>query len=174
MRQDAEGPQQLYEEARERRRNKRRNGSPPIAAAPEAVTLDDFYAYMPMHSYIYTPSREPWPAASVNARIPPITLSRGNGQPVLNKDGEPVMQAASAWLAKNRPVEQMTWAPGLPMIIRDRLVSAGGWVEHRGVSCFNLYRPPDIEPGDADEAGPWLAHLHRLYSKEDAHHIIRW
>jgi hypothetical protein len=28
---------------------------------------------MPTHSYIFTPSREMWPAASVNARIPPVS-----------------------------------------------------------------------------------------------------
>ena len=41
------------------------------SAAPmiEGVSLDDFNAYMPTHSYIFTPSREMWPAASVNARI---------------------------------------------------------------------------------------------------------
>jgi hypothetical protein len=35
-----------------------------------AVHLDDFVAYMPMHNYVFLPTREPWPAASVNARIP--------------------------------------------------------------------------------------------------------
>jgi hypothetical protein len=149
--------------------------SPPKRApeGAQAVTLDDFFAYMPMHNYIYEPSREPWPGASVNARIPPVPLMR-NGEPVLDDNGEQVMQTASAWLDQNKPVEQMTWAPGLPMIIRDRLVSAGGWIERKGVSCFNLYRPPEIELGDADEAGPWLAHVHRLYSKDDAHHVIQW
>jgi hypothetical protein len=149
--------------------------SPPKRApeGAQAVTLDDFFAYTPMHNYIYEPSREPWPGASVNARIPPVPLMR-NGEPVLDDNGEQVMQTASAWLDQNKPVEQMTWAPGLPMIIRDRLVSAGGWIERKGVSCFNLYRPPEIELGDADEAGPWLAHVHRLYSKDDAHHVIQW
>ena len=36
----------------------------------EGVNLDDFHAVMPLHSYIYAPTREMWPAASVNARIP--------------------------------------------------------------------------------------------------------
>ena len=40
------------------------------------VTLDDFHAYMPMHAYIFTPTRELWPASSVNARIPPIKVGR--------------------------------------------------------------------------------------------------
>ena len=34
------------------------------------IRLEDFYAYMPMHSYIFTPTRETWPASSVNARLP--------------------------------------------------------------------------------------------------------
>jgi hypothetical protein len=68
----------------------------------------------------------------------------------------------------------MTWAPGVPAIIRDRLVSAGGWIERVGVSCFNLYRPPDVQPGDAAEAELWLAHVHKLYPKEEAHHLIQW
>jgi hypothetical protein len=54
--------------------------------ADEAVTLDDFYAYMPQHSYIYTPSREPWPGTSVNARIPPVPLFWPNSKPKLNED----------------------------------------------------------------------------------------
>jgi hypothetical protein len=33
-------------------------------AFPSGVTLEDFYALMPMHSYIFAPSRELWPAAS--------------------------------------------------------------------------------------------------------------
>jgi 5S rRNA maturation endonuclease (ribonuclease M5) len=33
------------------------------------VSLEDFHAFMPAHSYIFTPSREMWPASSVNARI---------------------------------------------------------------------------------------------------------
>src|SRR5262245_44536472 len=160
---EPESPQVRYDKAREQRRNKLRNSPHPTEGALDAVTLDDFYAYMPTHNYIYAPSREPWPASSVNARIPPVPLSDHDGKPVLDDDGEQVVQAANAWLDRNKPVEQMTWAPGLPMIIRDRLVSAGGWIERCGVSCFNLYRPPTIEPSDANKVGPWLEHLHHIY-----------
>ena len=38
------------------------------------LTLGDFFAYMPMHSYIFAPSREMWPGSSVNARVPPICV----------------------------------------------------------------------------------------------------
>ena len=78
------------------------------------VSRDDFYAYMPTHSYIYTPTREMWPAASVNARVPSIPTSSGKVIP------------ASAWLDQHRAVEQMTWAPGLPMLINNKLISDGG------------------------------------------------
>jgi hypothetical protein len=67
----------------------------------------------------------------------------------------------------------MTWTPGLPMLIRDRLVDQGGWIEREGVSTFNLYRPPTIKPGNAAEAGPWLDHVKKVFP-EDADHIIKW
>ena len=120
------------------------------------VTIEDFVAYMPQHVYIFTPCREVWPAASINARI-----------------GKVKQTAASTWLDQNKPVEQMTWAPGYPMLIRDRLVVSGGWIEREGVTCFNLYRPPRIQLGDASKASPWLDHIHKIYP-DDADHIIKY
>ena len=131
------------------------------ASLGAGVTVDDFNAYMPTHSYIFTPSREMWPASSVNARIPP--LLDGNGKPI----------SASAWLDRNSPVEQMTWAPGKPMLIKNRLISDGGWIERNGVTCFNLYRPPVIELGNATAAAPWTDHVHHVFP-DDARHIISW
>ncbi len=131
----------------------------------EGVSLRDFYAYMPKHSYIFVPSREPWPATSVNARLQPVA--------VLDADGEPKLIPASAWLDRNQAVEQMTWAPGLLMLIQDRLIAEGGWIKRNGVSCFNLYRPPAIEPGDAAKAGPWIEHVQKVFG-DDAGHVILW
>jgi hypothetical protein len=122
------------------------------------ISLDDFHAYMPQHSYIYTPSREPWPAGSVDARLPSMPLLDPRGAPVLDKKGNPKTIRPSTWLDKNRPVEQMTWAPGEPLLIRDLLISDGGWIERKGVTCFNLYRPPVIKPGDATRAQFWIDH----------------
>ena len=59
----------------------------------------------------------------------------------------------------------MTWCPGLPMLIPNRLVVDGGWIERKGVTCFNLYRPPRIELGDATKAGPWTDHVHKVYRR---------
>jgi hypothetical protein len=128
---------------------------------------------MPSHNYIFAPSREFWPASSVNARIPPVPLMDAEGKPVLTPKGEPETIAASAWLDKNHAVEQMTWCPGLPMLIRGRLVSHGGWIERPGCVCFNLYRPPTIVLGDAAKARPWLELVQRVFP-DDADHIVKW
>jgi Family of unknown function (DUF5906) len=138
---------------------RREHGSEAPAAEAD-VTVRDFFAYMPTHSYIFTPSREMWPGASVNARVGPV------------KDGDKTL-SASAWLDQNKPVEQMTWAPGYPMLIRHRLIADGGWIERQGVSCFNLYRPPTIILGVATKAGRWVDHAHKVFDK-DANHIIMW
>ena len=138
------------------------------------VTIDDFVAYMPMHSYIFTPCREVWVGASVNARLPRMPLLDKHGRPMRNDNGKPITISATRWLDQNRPVEQMTWCPGLPMLIADRLVVAGGWIERSEVTNFNLYRPPRLELGEAAQAEPWLNHVNCVYSEEDAKHIVCW
>ena len=54
--------------------------------------------------------------AKVNSRIPPMT----DGKKSIN---------ASAWLDANAPVEQATWAPGKSMLIYDKVISDGGWID---------------------------------------------
>lgn len=141
-------------------------------ATAEELSYDDFYAYMPAHSYIYVPARTPWPAPSVNARLEPRPLLDKKGKPVLSKGAE-VMLAPAAWLDRYRPVEQTTWAPGLPMVIKNKLIMEGGWVQRKGVSVFNLYQAPEIAPGDPAKAGKWLEHVHYIYP-EEADHIVSW
>jgi hypothetical protein len=132
---------------------------------PQNISLDDFRAYMPLHNYLYLPTREPWPAASVDARLGTI--------PIINADGVPKKIKASRWLDQNKPVEQATWAPGLPMLIENRLIAEGGWIDQPKTTILNLYRPPRIILGDPDKADPWLDHVRKVYPA-DAAHIIRW
>ncbi len=120
------------------------------------IMLNDFVAYMPGHSYIYIPTREMWPAASVNARIPPLGKNT----------------TATAWLDRNRAVSQMTWVPGEPMLIKGRVISNGGWINRPNDTCFKLYMPPTIMDGDARCADPWVSHIVKLYGQEAADHII--
>ena len=126
-----------------------------------AVTLDDFVAFLPAHNYIFTPTREPWPASSVDSHLPWPTGINGKAQ------------RPSAWLDQNRPVEQMAWIPGEPMLVKDRLVASGGWISRPGCTTFNLYRPPQIKDGDPADVAPWVNHIIRVYP-EDADHIINW
>jgi hypothetical protein len=125
------------------------------------VSLDDFFAYMPQHTYLHIPTGILWPAASVNSRIQPIQV------------GPDEEIEASTWLDRNRPIEQMTWAPGLPEVIEDRVLHEGGWREKQGVRCFNLYLAPTITPGDPAYADLWVQHVHLIYPGE-AEHIINW
>jgi hypothetical protein len=120
-------------------------------AEPQALSYDDFYALMTEHKYIFAPSGEVWPMASVNARLGP---------------------KASSWLDQNRPVEQITWAPGASAVITDRLIANGGWIERPGSSVYNLYRAPMVK-SVAGSADPWLDHITRLYG-EDTDHIVKW
>jgi hypothetical protein len=139
-----------------------------------AAQLEDFVAYMQSHDYVYMPAGDFWPAARVDARLPPVLLFDKNGKPMIDeKTGAQKEMRASAWLAKHAPVEQMTWAPGLPELVRDKLIGDGGWIDRKGVTVLNLYRPPTIELGDATKAEPWLAHLKKIYPDE-AGHIILW
>ena len=124
------------------------------AANSNGVSLDDFYAYMPMHVYIFIPTRALWPASSVNARIPPI------------KVGADREIKASTWIDQNRPVEQMTWAPGLPEIIEDRLLYEGGWLDQPGLRCFNQYLAPAILPINTRRDDHSLDHVRLVFSQE--------
>jgi len=134
-----------------------------MAAAPGSdIKLGDFQAYLPQHSYIYIPTRDLWPAAAVNAIVPSIPLFNLDGSPRM-ADGKQVRMLATTWLDRNQSVQLMTWAPGLPMLIRERLISEGGWFDHLGASCFNLYRPPTVKHGDATKAGRWVDHVKKVY-----------
>jgi hypothetical protein len=117
-----------------------------------AVLSRDFYAFMPTHQYLYVPARNLWSPASINGRFG-------------KKSGDRLDQT--------KPIEQMTWAPGFPELICDRLILEGGWRHRDGVKVFNLYLPPNIEPGDPKGAQFWLDHLRRVYP-EHADHIIAY
>jgi hypothetical protein len=123
-------------------------------------TVEDFVAYRPSGSFIFIPTRDMWPTNSVNASVWPVEV--GADKPI----------PAAQWIAAHRAVEQMTWAPGEPMEIRNKLVSEGGWIDRSGCTVFNLYRPPVIipKPGPVDL---WLDHVCQLFGY-DAEHIIRW
>lgn len=130
---------------------------------PGRVALDDFYAHGPSHKYIYRPTRELWPAASVDWMVGPWPKP---------PDGKKAM-APSKWLDANRPVHQMTWAPGEPEIVEGRVMGSSGWEPHANNRVFNKYVPPPPTRGDAARAGPWLDHVRKVFP-DDAEHLVQW
>jgi hypothetical protein len=115
-----------------------------------------------------------WPNASVDDRIDPQPLLDANSNPVKNTKGKVVMISASEWLAKHRSIEALTWDPGKPEFIHDCVVVDGGYINKRGATTLNYYRPPPkIELGDAAQATRWVEHWHALYPDE-ADHFIAW
>lgn len=128
------------------------------------VTFDDFLAYLPAHTYCFLPTREFWPAASINSQFGKVDAS---GRP--HPDGI----NANVWLDQNQSIEQMVWSPAHPLLIEDRLVAEGGWIERSGVTTLNIYLPPTIVAGDAAKAGPWLDHIRRIFP-EEADHLFKW
>jgi Bifunctional DNA primase/polymerase, N-terminal/Family of unknown function (DUF5906) len=137
------------------------------------IALSDFQAYLPMHNYIYIPTRDLWPGVAVDSQLPSVPLFNKDGSPRLKPNGEPVLMTPTTWLDRNQAVAQMTWAPGEPMLVHGRLMAEGGWIDHPGVTCFNLYRPPTITLGDATKAERWVDHVKKVYP-DDWDHIITW
>jgi hypothetical protein len=124
------------------RKGVERENPPP----PQTATVDDFYAYLPQHEYMFVPTRTLWPAATVNS--------------ILNVNSK---VSASTFLDRTKPLHQMTWWPGKPMVIQDHLVFEDKWIPSEGKACFNRYLPPPEIKGDPKKAGPWLDHLHKLF-----------
>jgi hypothetical protein len=132
-----------------------------------AVEIEDFWFLMTQSdACIFAPTGAIWPGSNVNKRLPKVTAGE-------DADGKPLKMSPTAWLAKNRAVEQTTWAPGLPKIINDRLFTVGGFLPHEGARSFNLYIPPEPRPiiGDATMAGPWVDHVRKIYP-DDAEHLF--
>jgi hypothetical protein len=132
------------------------------AVAKTGATLrrDVLWAHLPSHKYLYVAAMELYPAASVNAQLPPEPDAKG-------------LIAATAWLDKYRAINGVTWAPGEPEVIRDRVIVDGAWFAKPGTVVYNLYRAPSPSRGDPRQATPWGQHVRRLYHGA-APHIIRW
>ena len=132
----------------------------------EGVSMTDFYAHMPMHNYVFAPSRDMWPTESINSRFPPVVVG-------IDEEGEPIKISPAKWLDQNRAIEQMTWAPGRDMLIRDLLIADGGWIPRKGVALLNQYKPGVVALGDARKAKPWIDLVRKVFPR-DADHIIKF
>ena len=138
------------------------------------VSLADFHAYMPMHSYIYAPSREMWPAGSVNARVASIPLLGPDGKPALDRkkqaesgDRHDVARPQQAGRANDLGAG-LADADPQPADFRGRLDRAA-----TGDHVQPLPAAGDQTPATPAKAGPWLDHVHKVFATT-AEHIVRW
>jgi hypothetical protein len=138
-----------------------------------ALSIEDFVAFPPNNTFVYLPCREHWNAAAIDKVMPPQQNIDANGQP-LRRLGKAVMIKASTWLMRHRRVEQISWEPGAPMIIRNRIINGGvEWIDKLGANVLNTYKPPTLPLGDPSKAKRWVEHWHKIYPN-DADYIIKW
>jgi hypothetical protein len=120
------------------------------------LSYNDFYLHSEQHQYIYLPTGRLWPSSTINTRL----AKREGLKP-------------STWIDKHQAVEQMTWFPGEPTLVKNKLFKEGDWVKHEGALVYNHYRKPTVELGDAAGAQPWIDHVVYVYP-DNAEWIIPW
>jgi len=145
-------PVKILDEEVEKARKEARKAAKMTATAimPDTgvgVSMTDFYAVLPQHQYLFVPTRALWSPAAINGLF---------GDPA---DIEPPSQT----LDQSRGVQAMTWAPGLPLIVENRLICDGGWIDRLDCRTLNLYRPPVITSGDPNDVALWLDHIKKIY-----------
>jgi hypothetical protein len=131
------------------------------ASKERPLPVSDFIAFSPDHTYIHRATGEEWTSTAVNARVTPVEI--GGKKPL----------AANVWLDRNDAVEQRTWAPGEPQIIKNKLVADGGFFAKQGARVFNLYKPPYVIGAMSGEVQFWRDRLYALWP-EQADHIECW
>jgi hypothetical protein len=136
----------------------------------DRISCDDFYSHLPAGSYLFVPTMEHWQAKSVDGFLPPVQITYQDA------DGNTKVKKIKPhlWLDQNRPIQQMTWLPGKPMIIENRLLTKEGvWVDRRRAKSYNSYRAPTLVPGDGRLAGPFFDLVDKVVG-ENRQHVLAW
>ena len=145
-----------------------------LRSADGRMKLDTFLSLGIQREYIDRRTRELWPAKMIDTIFQPIIPKDTNGNPLCNPvTGKVEKLRASEWLDRYNRVDQQVWAPGEPEIIADRVARNSGWRRQEGARCFNRYDAPEIEPGDPNEALPWIDHVRKVYP-DNIDHIVKW
>jgi hypothetical protein len=126
---------------------------------PAKLALTDFWADHEGHRYIYAGTNRGFSATVVDNYFGKVKAGE-------DAEGEPIMVRASVWLDNNRSVQQVLWAPGEPMIIQEKHLLSGGWVEAKDKRAFNMYQPRRTVSWQGRSAQRWVDHVHRLYPNE--------
>lgn len=111
----------------------------------EDLSTADFYYYSPRNAYLFVLDGNLWSGPAVENAL-------GKG--------------AAKWIKKNQSVASLTWAPGEPELVLDRVVNEGGWVRKGKAHTLNLYLPGIIRKGDPEKAGRWVELIHKVFPGE--------
>jgi hypothetical protein len=140
----------------------------------EGTHLCDFFAYGPQNKCMHVMTRKLWSKETINECLPKVAIVTRNGKLKVNAAGSPILIKPASWLMQNRLITDITWVPGLPMLIYDKVVINGvGWIDAPGKVVFNSYIPPEPSDGDPRKAGPWVWLAHKLYGRY-ARRVIWW
>ena len=128
-----------------------------------------------------------WQREAVNAAVPPEwrRVVAGNAAPAPEEGAAPRGRGRPAGGARERvipayddilngefgdlSVEDSTWWPGHPEIIRDVQITVAGAQPAPGDRLYNTYRPPVEMPGKAENAGLWVEHIRKLWPEPLEH-----
>lgn len=119
---------------------------------PPGAQAQDFYSILSQDKYMFVPTRRLW-----------------NRDAVVHALGSDTVQMIDS----KRACHELTWAPGLPMIVQNRVILNGAWREHPGANTFNAYCPPDPIKGDPAKVKPWLD-LGQFIFGDQVNHLIAW
>jgi hypothetical protein len=116
------------------------------------LEADRFWYYEPDNVFIYAPTGTQWGSPGIINRF----TKRGK-----------------EWIQKNHPINSLIWAPGEPLIVKDRALQDGGWFRDPGHRCLNLFKPAIIKRGESSRAQGWVSHIRRVFP-QDAEHILNF
>jgi len=126
------------------------------------ISIDHFVFFSPAGDFIYRPTADHWPPASVDALVAKVN------------DGGNLISATD-WLRANRFATSITSDPLLEEYTRGIDMKDGNIIENKDGAVYNNYWPPQIKPGDSRLAGPFLDHVRLLLPKEgDADQFLNY
>lgn len=121
---------------------------------PATATPDNFYWIMSDSKFMYTPTRSLFERPAVQRQIG---------------------KEEASLVERDRVCSNLTWIPGLPTIVRDKVIIEGELEDFPGNNLFNWYKPPRPLPDDADPAQAqfWLDLGFTLFG-DDLPHTLDW
>lgn len=133
---------------------------------PDVGSVDprDLIYFAGGNNFFYRPIGSFWIAEAVNAAVGLVKDEAGN------------LMKAALWVQKNALATSMSKLPDVEEVyMKDFDARDGVLFAHKGGGVINTYRAADIEPGDARLAGPFVAHVGKVFPREgDADQFLNY